>query len=547
MHSATSNGPTSNFLDTPQPVENTTTGSFKIAEVEAACKSNMNMLAGLCLPEVCTAPFPPVFLSIWLLITGALGRTRDFSKFAIGLPRGHGKTTVLKILIIYIVLFTNRRFILVTCASVTLAENVISDVADIMDSPNFRQIFGDWRASQETDRTDLKKFRFRNRDIILGAMGSGGRVRGLNIKNARPDVIVCDDVQTKDEAESEQVSKKLISWFVGTLMKSKSNTGCTYLYIGNMYRDIQIGGSQSKLYTCILRNLQNNPSWVSWIVGALLKDGSALWEAVQPKKQLLEELENDTAMGQAEVFFSEVLNDPTCGGGSHFDFRKIPEFDVNPETDIEVGRFILIDPSLGKKTSDAQVVLEGSVYDGVPVVENIYIKQVSAPVLVEFCINLAVRKRIPLIMAENVAYQGSLLQWFTHHCQLHHIEGIAFRPVAPNGRKKNSRILDMFKHLMTGRIKINPRCLAPILSQIAAFDPMSTSNTDDILDTVAYVDDAMLLYPDLMLISDYLDLAAVHVQDLEAPDILGATTGQLRLEQHDGVDNFDYTTNLDTI
>ena len=531
-------------LSAAQVEDTTATGSYNKAEVEKLAENDMNFLAALCLPKVCTAAFPDVFVNIWALIVGALLRFKDFSKFAIGLPRGHGKTTVIKILIIYIILFTKRRFILVTCASVGLAENILADVSDILDSPNIREVFGDWTAARETDRTDLKKFRFRNRDIILAAMGSGGRVRGLNVKNARPDVMICDDVQTRDESESEPVSKKLLTWFVGTLMKSKSPAGCTYIYVGNMYRDIKVGGIAAKLYTCILRNLQKNPQWISWIVGALLKDGTALWEEVQPKEQLLAELENDTNMGQAEVFFSEVLNDPNCGTGQHFDINKLPEFDVDPELDIEVGRFLLIDPSLGKKTSDAQVVLDCSVFDGVPVVNHVHIKQVDAPVLVEWTINYAIKNKIPLIVSETVAYQGTLLQWFNHYITLRSISGIALRAIAPGGRKKNSRILDSFKQVMSGDIKIHPRCLAVWLSQVVAFDPISKSNSDDVLDTVAYTTDVILNYPNELMISDFLELEADHSTELLEQDVLGASTSRMMAPVTDGVDEFDYTTDL---
>src|SRR5690606_16280969 len=81
-------------------------------------------------------------------------------------------------------------------------------------------------------------------------------------------------------------------------------------------------------------------------------------------------------------------------------------------------------------------------------------------------------------------------------------------PVSPKGRKKNSRILGFLKNVMAGKIKIHPRSLAAVLSQISSFNPLSTSNVDDILDTCAYTEDVMLEYPGEFIYQDILSLEA---------------------------------------
>jgi len=478
----------------PGSADSTMLGRFSTAEVRVNAEADMNFLGALALPEVCTVSFPDLYLGLWDLAMQALRSTRDFSKFAIGLPRGHAKTTVIKLLIVAIILFTKKRFVLIVGASEALAENILSDVCDILDSPNITGVFGNWRLGLETDRTGLKKFNFLGRSVILAALGSGTSLRGLNIKNARPDVIICDDMQTQDEAGSEAVAKKLMKWFVGTLMKVKNPWGCTYFYVGNMYPDMKVGGASSEVYTCILRNLQKNPSWISWIVGGILADGQALWEEVQPLKILLSELESDIAMGCPEVFFAEVQNDPTCGGSGLFDISKLPAYEINPDLDMVIGKFLMIDPSLGKKKSDSQVVGEFWVYEGTPHLMKLHIKQVSAPELVKWGLDYARKERIPLIVAESVAYQGTLLQWFEHFAAVDSIQGIHFRPISPGGRSKPSRIISYFKSLMAGRSKVHPNCLAQVLSQIQNYDPARIHNVDDILDVGAYGEDVCLQY-----------------------------------------------------
>jgi hypothetical protein len=474
-------------------------------EIIAACKQSLNYLAGICIPEVFKYNFPDIFVSIFALLVSALQADRDFSKFAIALPRGHGKSTFLKILIIFTILFTRKKFILIVCATEQLAINILSDVQDILESMNILNIFGNFHTGLETDKQNLKKGFFRGRDIILAGIGSGGSLRGLNIKNSRPDCIFCDDMQTKEEAGSPQVSKQLLGWFQGTLLKAKNPLGCTYLYIGNMYPDLKIGGSTSNLYTCILRNLQLSPQWKSIVVGGILSDGKALWEEVQPLSQLLEELEGDIAMGVGEVFFSEVMNDPQCGVNSTFDISKMPPWDLDTETEFLIGKCLIIDPSLGKKKSDAQIVGEVEVWsDGIPRLVDIHIKQVSGPELVTWALKYANMKQIPLIIAEAQGYQESLLQWFMEIAQREKIEGIEFAPISTGGLQKVTRILQSFKEILEKKIAIGPKCISAWLSQVLSFDPMKKNNVDDILDVVAYILKVFMTYSNQMTVKDFI-------------------------------------------
>ena len=57
--------------------------AFKADEVYQACKNNLNMLAGMALPDVFEYLFPPTYLAIWMWLLEYAGKTRDFSKLAL--------------------------------------------------------------------------------------------------------------------------------------------------------------------------------------------------------------------------------------------------------------------------------------------------------------------------------------------------------------------------------------------------------------------------------------------------------------------------------
>ena len=129
---------------------------------------------------------------------------------------------------------------------------------------------------------------------------------------------------------------------VGTAMKAKSPHGCMFLFLANMY----------PTKWSILRRLKNNPNWVKFIAGAILADGTSLWEDLFPIKQLYKEFENDLAMGKPEIFYSEVLNDENAAANNLINLSALPDR-PNEEGDIPAGKFIIIDPATDKHNEEA--------------------------------------------------------------------------------------------------------------------------------------------------------------------------------------------------
>ena len=461
-------------------------------EIEAQIKTDLNFFSAFVLPSEHEEDFPEIHCNIWQECLKSVNGLEKLCKFAIGLPRGHAKTQLMKFLLLYCILFTNRTFLMVVCNAVGLAQNLIDDVMDMLGSDNVVALYGDYRVSIDKENQDIKKFRYLGKNIIIKPMGAGSSLRGTNINNRRPEVILCDDMQGSDEAKSIDVSTKLLQWFLGTLLKARSYKRCTIIYVGNMYPDLEIGGRGSNIYSCILRNLQLNRAWRSWIVGAILADGTALWEPVISLATLMEELEQDMQLGQEEIFYAEVLNDPRATNTRFIQLDKVKD---NPYTsvDLVIGRYLIIDPSLGKKKSDDQMVGLFNVYDEKgPVLMEMRQFQCSAPDLVKSVLQWALEERVPLICAEAVAYQASLLQWFTFFTEQLGIEGINFAGVTPKGMSKVARILLFFKAWMAGNVRVDIKAKAQVQSQATAYVPTSTTNTDDILDVCAYAEQVFL-------------------------------------------------------
>lgn len=472
-------------------------GNFSAQQAHALALEEVSFFGGVCLPDAFTLAFPEYYRLLWRELMHSLQQDRSFAKYALGFPRGHAKTSFAKLLVVAIVTMTENNFVLITCASQDLAKNIVKDVVDILDSPQVRALFGNWREELSIDRAELKMFNFNGRKVVLAAAGVGTSIRGFNLGNARPDVMIFDDAQTRECAASVTESRNFQQWFFGTALKARSPRRCTYLYIGNMYRDVPLD-KDGTLMTCLLRNLQRSSDWKSFIVGALLVDGTALWEELHPREQLIADYLHDCNMGQGDIFASEVMNDPTYRPNVGLDLSKVRKHVAT--TDLHQGSYIIVDPAGKKATSDDTSFGYYEVFDGRPVVQELQASIMSSVQTAWHAVKLALSKQCNLIAVEDTAYQASLLEWIQYVMQQAGVHGIQVVPCNSRGRSKNGRIAASVREVNAGTIAFSELAFQRWYSQLANFDATRSDNRDDILDNVAYAPDVLAQYRHLLVL-----------------------------------------------
>lgn len=493
--------PTDEFGDIDEAVEGATfEAAASRGELIEACKTNLDFLASLILTDIYKYGYPPALQAMWQLVCNAALTATGKPKYALGIPRGFSKTIWLKLYVVWLVLFSDRRFILIVCNTASHAENFIADVVDMLSNPNIIGIFGDWRTGLEKDRQELKKFTFRGKSTIIAGIGNTGSVRGLNIKFVRPDIVLMDDMQSREEAENPEVAESLMDWMIGTLMKACHPQRCVFAFVGNMY---PFTGS-------ILRKLKHSQEWTAFITGAILADGESIWPEHRTIEDLLAELAFDTEQGRPQLFYSEVMNDEEAGTVSGIDVSKIPKCPAHLEPQYAQLGCVIIDPSLGKKKSDDVAIGAILVYDGIPVLQEMKKGKFDPGETIKQATYLAVKYNIQLIIVETGAYQATLIYWFTFIFQLLQITGIEVGPISPAGMQKNARIGDMFKLLLSGKILLHDQVRSDVIYQITQFNPAVTKNVDDMLDVLAYIYKAMELYKEQMVLRT-LDLGSADL------------------------------------
>lgn len=454
-------------------------------ELAQACRNSLDFLASFVLTELYEYGYPDVLKAMWQLVCTRALKLVGKDRLALGIPRGFSKTLMLKLWVVWLILFSERKFILVVCATEAHAQNFLADVMDMLDHANIISVFGNWRINLEKDTQGLIKFSYRGRNIILAGIGAGSSPRGLNIKFVRPDVVILDDIQKKEDAQNPELAKALMVWLLGTLMKACHPRTCTFVFVANMY---PFEGS-------LLRKLKNSQEWISMVTGAITVAQESIWPEHRSIEDLLEELRVDTEQGHPEVFFSEVMNDEEAGTVSGIDVSAIKDCPLHLDGVTPQGGFVIIDPSLGKKKSDNVAIGAFLIFDGTPVLWELHEGKFNPSETVMNATLLAVKFRMQLIVVEAVAYQESLIHWFHQVYKQLGVSGLNVEPVRPEGMAKNARIRDMLKLLISGTLILHRSVRAKVIYQITQWNPAKINNVDDILDVLAYAKKVQNMYP----------------------------------------------------
>lgn len=475
---------------------------------------DFQMFAYTMLGDVMVFDLPKLYVSLFLMLVNAHSNEekKKILRFAMALPRGFAKTTFIKLLVCWFIVYDKVTFVLVVCATEPLAHNFVSDVNDMLGDPSAEFIYGIWAANLAIDSKEMKKASYRRRVVIIAAIGSGTSVRGLNLKHQRPDFIICDDMQTKENADSDTESLRLLEWFTGTLLRAVNPFFAMVVYIGNMY-----------VKNCILLKLKENPYWLSLVTGAILADGKSLWEELHPLEALYEGFKHDEALGMAHIWFAEVMNDPILDKVSLLPEGRVPNSPYNLEELVPEAGFIIIDPAGFKDTSDDNVITAFLVQGGVPYAVKMEADQFSPLEVIQKTVELAILLNIRIIFCEGGAYQSTLQFWFANELSRVGLQDhFHIKELLPKNRAKEGRIRVSIQQLLgvdrEGR-HIKPTWYIADVSmrQRYVFQAMQyklgkKKNKDDILDSAAYLEDVRAEHWDF-----------VHSVQMNAPDLARAS------------------------
>ena len=203
-----------------------------------------------------------------------------------------------------------------------------------------REVYGD----QMSDRWTERRFTIAN-GVTFGALGTGDSIRGIQVKNNRPDYIVIDDLYDDDDLHSMFNIEKINSWFWSSVYKAvpKSGNKC-----------IHIQGTAINKFD-LLHQLENKSSWVFRKFQAILDDVSktVLWPEAETYEKLMQDKEN---MGSV-IFERELMNNCRDSETQIIKDHWIKYHDDIPSDEKVVLKIAGNDPSIGAKENSDYTAL----------------------------------------------------------------------------------------------------------------------------------------------------------------------------------------------
>lgn len=459
--------------------------AFKREELIALARHDYDTFAGLLIAEHMEYEVAEYMRRVfWRMVS-----THNL-RYACALPRGHIKTTLLKLAVVYLITYENVRFPVYFAGTHPLAESAVNDIVDIIRSDNYRATYGEvefttergsraefefvinqWSQNQATGEWQAKR-----KACILRGRSSGQSVRGMSKRMRRPDFMALDDIDQDDDT-SEVGYEALKAWVYGPVMKLGYKTT----------RIVHIGNYIAR--KCVIGDHIGDPSWVSDHFSALLPDGTALWPQYWTPAELLADYQSYARQGRIQEWFAEMLNNPLENADGLIkltDIRMLPQ--ALPRTGTHHFIFLTVDPAISKSARANHQVIAVHGFNVIrqawQCIELRYMKGYDPIDLYRVLMELSIKWGIKVWGIESVAYQASLQPMYTKFIKN---GGHPIKVVATPGsnRAKSDRIVAWMGLLKSGNYALTEGMFT-VVQNIMAYRPLADDNTDDDLDACAY-------------------------------------------------------------
>ena len=146
---------------------------------------------------------------------------------AIAAPRGFGKTTLVGLC--YTArkaLFRHAPYIVYISATAAEAAQKVKTLArELTENDLIKEVFGNLEGTKwAEEKGEIELVDEQGRPFcFIQAKGAGNQIRGLKWGKHRPSLFLVDDLESKEDAQSEENRKKLKKWFFGDLLGAMDN------------------------------------------------------------------------------------------------------------------------------------------------------------------------------------------------------------------------------------------------------------------------------------------------------------------------------------
>ena len=275
-------------------------------------------------------------------------------KVVIAAPRGLGKTTMAKALVTKAILFREYEFISYVSNSETVAEMQTENIKrELRSNREIKKVFGDIAINvddPEIDNTFSKRSWVAFGNTFVIPRGAGQQVRGLLFKNYRPQLIIVDDLEKRDEMENPENRRKVKEWFRADLEKSVDRYSKKWrlLYIDTL-----------KHHDSLMQELLDSSDWFTLRLELCDDEYNSYVPAYMSTEEIKAEAEAHRKIGQLDVFYMEYRNLPVSKEDQSFKSEYFRYYDERDLDHKNIENIIIGDPAKTATMQSADSAIVG--------------------------------------------------------------------------------------------------------------------------------------------------------------------------------------------
>jgi len=310
--------------------------------------------------------------------------------------------------------------------------------------------------------------------ITILALGITGQLRGFNIDDYRPDLIICDDTSTDEASNSVDQRNKQTNLVFGALFNSLAPRS-----EAPDAKAIILDTPKSKFD--LIESLEGDEDWQFFRYGIFDDAGESRWPERYPTAELLAKKQAEIKVGRLAIWMREKECKVIAEELASFKYANLVFWETLPERPTYV---ISIDPaSSDAKEADDNVVMVVAFYR-----DEVYVVDYKAaigqdPEMVLATVFEYARRWRPLgIIVEAIAYQR-VLAWYIEKGMR---EQRVYLPVykIQDRRRKSDRIVQALGETSGyQRLKVLP-AHTKLIEQYTEYSPTAKMH-DDVLDALA--------------------------------------------------------------
>lgn len=415
--------------------------------------------------------------------------TNPIKRICWSVPRGHAKSAYLSNAFpIHQIVFKKRRYIIIISETEAIAKKFVEFVADQLKfNEKLRADFGELLAKEkQANEMDNQEGFITANDIKVQAASTGKQLRGARHKNARPDLVICDDCESSKNTNTKELRDKNLNWFNSVVVPMGDPEKTGFIYMGTMVHgdgllpavlrrsDFQgaiysaitsepVRGDLWKEYEDILRDI-DNPNRAEEAETFYLENKDAmdegaktLWSSRFPYKELISIKINVGSKAFASEYLNQASDSDSCVfNKDHFVFYNEHELAMSRYKNLDIYAFwdIALGKSASKGDYNAIITIGRDRTTGVIYVLDAFVERIPMHKALRVALQKVRQWRPKIIGVESVQAQYDQFRQLRELCIKEGLYSTRVLAVHPRGRKED-RIETLEPLIEAGVIRFN--------------------------------------------------------------------------------------------